>query len=139
VSRTMKEADASREYRQGIKVAEERNAFAHPAVAARINDLEAEVGRLTKALQEEQVESLRQAEIARDALAEVERLRAALPAEGGDGPEHLPGCRVVTGRVNDGYCYNCKRRRNDEGLRHDWFRRPEPEVSDALPTGGGDE
>ena len=37
-----------------------------------------EVERMREALQEEQAESLRQAEIARDALAEVERLQANL-------------------------------------------------------------
>jgi hypothetical protein len=38
-----------------------------------------EVERLTAALQEEQAESLRQAEIARDALTEAERLTATVP------------------------------------------------------------
>jgi hypothetical protein len=44
---------------------------------------EAEIQRLTVALQEEQAESLRQAEIARDALAQVERLTALLAVERG--------------------------------------------------------
>jgi hypothetical protein len=64
--------------------------------------VDAEVERLTEVYREEQAESLRQAEIARDALAQVERLTAELadarsglrytrqyralplPAEGGD-------------------------------------------------------
>ena len=46
------------------------------ACTDRIEVLEAEVERLQTALAEEQAESLQQAEIARDALAEVERLRA---------------------------------------------------------------
>ena len=44
-------------------------------VEMRLLTLEAEVERLQDALREEQGESLRQAEIARDALAEVERLQ----------------------------------------------------------------
>jgi uncharacterized small protein (DUF1192 family) len=44
--RTMKEADETREYRMRVKEAEERSALAHPAVAARLTALEAEVERL---------------------------------------------------------------------------------------------
>ena len=46
----------------------------------RIRELEAKVERLTAALAEEQAESLRQAEIARDALADAERLTARIRA-----------------------------------------------------------
>jgi hypothetical protein len=45
-----------------------------------IRDLTVKTEALTEALQAEQAESLRQAEIARDALAQVERLRARLPS-----------------------------------------------------------
>ena len=75
--------DAPLEYREGHRDA--RHAAASVALEAETDIvwLRAEVKRLTEALREEQGESLRQAEIARDALTETERLRDVVQIQAG--------------------------------------------------------
>jgi len=74
--RTMKEADETREYRMRVKEAEERSALAHPAVAARLTALEAEVERLTEVARLAGMQADQSTCAADEALAEVERLQA---------------------------------------------------------------